>query len=247
MSEKHLCSGTDHISKIAVRHGYRDWRTLWQRNPQLGQSNPNVLFKGPVLDGGVEINVGSRQERLESIPTETHSKFQCKRLESLFLRLRIFGEDFAVLREADCTLRAEGHRAPVPGRTDNDGIVSFPIPRDAERATLTVQVPAPPSDEEEGSPPPLAGHTSMSWDLRIGALNPMLEETSDPNYISAVQQRLNNLGYPCGEITGTLNRATREALLVFQRRFRLPESGEPDRATQGKLQELHDRAAPVQS
>ena len=58
--------------------------------------------------------------------------------------------------------------------------------------------------------------------------------------MSAVQRRLNNLGFLCGEPDGQLNDRTKEALLQFQARFELEETGEADDATRSKLEELHD-------
>jgi peptidoglycan hydrolase-like protein with peptidoglycan-binding domain len=62
------------------------------------------------------------------------------------------------------------------------------------------------------------------FELRIGHVDPI-------DAISGVQARLESLGYACGEPTGQMTDATREALQRFQRDRALPVSGEPDAAT----------------
>jgi peptidoglycan hydrolase-like protein with peptidoglycan-binding domain len=56
---------------------------------------------------------------------------------------------------------------------------------------------------------------------------------------SGVQQRLNNLGFNAGSEDGEMNDATRKALAAFQKAAKLPETGEADAATLGKLASLH--------
>ena len=71
--------------------------------------------------------------------------------------------------------------------------------------------------------------------LAFGDLNPS-------NEIVGVQNRLNNLGFSCGEggASGELDDGTRNALRLFQARMKLPQSGEADARTIQKLEEVHD-------
>jgi peptidoglycan hydrolase-like protein with peptidoglycan-binding domain len=57
--------------------------------------------------------------------------------------------------------------------------------------------------------------------------------------LEGVQQRLNNLGYWCGDPHGTLGDGTRRALRKFQRRCGLTESGEADDRTRTLLLAVH--------
>ena len=57
--------------------------------------------------------------------------------------------------------------------------------------------------------------------------------------ITGQQQRLKNLGYPIPMVNGKLDKATRAAILAFQKVWKLKETGEGDEATKAKLLELH--------
>jgi hypothetical protein len=67
--------------------------------------------------------------------------------------------------------------------------------------------------------------------LNLDALDPI-------DLPSGVQQRLNNLGFPCGGEMGEIGEKTKEALRNFQANYELNASGEPDDATKNKLREL---------
>ncbi|HBP18834.1 MAG TPA: hypothetical protein DEA08_13750 [Planctomycetes bacterium] len=60
-----------------------------------------------------------------------------------------------------------------------------------------------------------------------------------PEDTSGLQQRLNNLGYHCGEEDGQAGAVTRQRLEAFQRAAGLETSGQLDDATKAKLLELH--------
>ena len=68
--------------------------------------------------------------------------------------------------------------------------------------------------------------------IQLGFLNPV-------NELSGAQQRLNNLGFMCGNEDGDLDDQTQEAIRKFQERNKLNVTGQLDDATKGKLQELH--------
>ncbi len=57
--------------------------------------------------------------------------------------------------------------------------------------------------------------------------------------ISGQQQRLKNLGYPIPMVSGKTDKATKAALMSFQKVWKLKETGEGDDATKAKLLELH--------
>ena len=100
------------------------------------------------------------------------------------------------------------------GTTDGDGKLEHDISATAKSAVLTLN-----GGKEK-------------YPIRIGYLNPV--ETT-----SGVQQRLNNLGFHAGSEEGQMNDATRKALVAFQKAAKLPETGQADAATLGKLASLH--------
>ena len=68
--------------------------------------------------------------------------------------------------------------------------------------------------------------------VRLGDLNPV----DDP---SGAKQRLNNLGFFCGNQDGDTDDQTTAAIQAFQLKNGLPTSGQMDGATKAKLLELH--------
>jgi hypothetical protein len=102
------------------------------------------------------------------------------------------------------------------GTTDDEGFVAVAIPPNAIRAEVSI-----------GS-----GGDVQRYELRLGELDPV--ET-----LRGVQQRLNNLGYPCGAEDGTLSEATAAALEAFQADYGLVVSGLGDEPTQQLLASLH--------
>jgi hypothetical protein len=88
----------------------------------------------------------------------------------------------------------------------------------------------------------LRGDVPVTWELQIGALNPIMERAPDQNCVSGVQQRLNNLALYTRGVDGRLGSNTQAAIRQFQRIFGItPQSGNPDQAqTQTRLQQVHD-------
>lgn len=101
----------------------------------------------------------------------------------------------------------------INGKTDADGNIEHFIPGETATGKLILK------DGREVYP------------LSIGNLNPVEE-------ISGIQQRLNNLGYPCGSEDGDAGARTKEAMKTFQADYKLQVSGEIDAATKAKLKEL---------
>jgi hypothetical protein len=100
------------------------------------------------------------------------------------------------------------------GRTDGDGKLSHVIPPSALKAQLRLE-------------------TGEQWNLDLGHINPV-------EYLSGVQARLKNLGYFKGQISGTMDDETRDALRVFQSAQGLSATGEPDQATRDALVDAHE-------
>src|SRR5207253_9985351 len=96
----------------------------------------------------------------------------------------------------------------VRGTTDGEGVLAVRVSPHARQVKLSI------GEDDNGD----------EYEVEIGGLLPI-------NALSGVQQRLNNLGYPCGEPDGEMNDATRTALHEFQLVAGLKVSGEPDDAT----------------
>ncbi len=103
----------------------------------------------------------------------------------------------------------------ITGNTDSDGRIELFIPPNASSGTLTLD---PGTLKERVIP------------LNLGHLNPI-------KALSGVTQRLNNLGFPCGD--GSDEVALTSALKMFQEKNGLPVTGNVDDATRNKLRDLH--------
>lgn len=102
----------------------------------------------------------------------------------------------------------------IQGKTDADGNIEHFIQPDAKGGKLLLN-----GGKEE-------------YPVRIGHLNPI-------DILSGIKQRLNNLGYDCGDESDSLTPKLKQALLQFQADHKLPQTGEADAATKSKLESLH--------
>jgi hypothetical protein len=126
------------------------------------------------------------------------------------------------------------------------GVIEVRVPPTAVSAVLTVRMK--PADSDAGTPPGadaapggVQGDSPVTWDLKIGALNPIMELAPDKWCIPGVQQRLNNLGFDSGPVDGIRGPLTTAAVKRFQGTFGLTVDGLPGQGeTQPKLQEVHD-------
>jgi outer membrane protein OmpA-like peptidoglycan-associated protein len=120
----------------------------------------------------------------------------------------------------DYVLRVGG--MAYDGSFDESGIIDHQVPADAGAGVLTIHLPD-------------AGET-YEWQLQIGTL-----ESADD--VAGMQQRLANLGYHSGAVTGAIDEATTNALRLFQEDFDLKVTGEYDPPTRQTLQRTHDELA----
>ena len=159
---------------------------------------------------GDEVFVPEIEIKYEGKPTDQQHKFKVKGTPHKFrLQLKRLGKPRA--NEPYDLLLEGSHKS---GQTDGQGWIEEFVPGNAKGGTLTLQ----------------GGKEIMP--IRLGDLNPIEE-------LSGIQQRLNNLGFKCGTEDADLDDRTRAALRKFQGGHGLPETGEPDAATQAKLKELH--------
>ena len=243
MAPSKQARGNDHISKIAADAGFTHWHTLWNANPALHaqRHNPNLLFKGDQTHVGDELTIPDREANDVVAASGSRHRFVL-RSDTLFLRLRVLKADFTAIAPAAYTLTVDG--TTFTGQTDRFGQLVAEIPRTAQAGELVVRAVAADIDPAGAPSPggaPLRGPVPLRWSLQIGALNPLMEQAPTDDCISGVQQRLNNLGFQSGPITGVLDDTTRAALREFQVMLGLPATGKPDQArTQPELRAVHD-------
>lgn len=258
---------SDHFSRIAARNGFVNWETLWAANSglQAKRRNPNILFHG-VLDPANPPNYLHEPDEYEATvssashsgATSSHHPFTTA-TGKLFLRFRVLDDQFAQFPGATYELTVDG-RAIDPGllAPDGDGVISVEVPPTAEKALLKLKYTPPAPSSSTGSTPSVGPSApvspnppvEISFNLRIGRLDPILDlaPAPDDKFVPGVQQRLNNLGYNAGPVTGVMNDATRAALRRFQARCNVTgevdSSGKPIPGPQTLewLEKIHDRA-----
>lgn len=138
-------------------------------------------------------------------------RFRRKGVPAIF-RLQVFQDEHPRANQP-YTLIIDG--VAHQGTSDDQGVIESPLPPDSREGTLRI------------------GPDNYTIELRFGSLRPN-------NEIIGWRQRLNNLGYNCGEPSNDLDDLTRDAIRYFQRRMQLTETGEFDDATKARLLELHD-------
>lgn len=163
-----------------------------------------------VLFPGDKINIPDIEMKEDSAPTEDTHVYKISR-EKIKFSLHVLKNDEPVAN-AGYVLTIDGSR--IEDKTDGDGWIHQPISQSAKSGKLVI------------------ADADLEYDLNFGYLDPVEE-------ISGVQSRLRNLGHYFGSITGEKDYLTEAALLGFQRKYQLPETGESDNATQAKLKEIH--------
>src|SRR5262249_43813436 len=154
--------------------------------------------KGPTLGGdGDVVEIKAIEAAKVSKATGSTHKFKVPS-PKLFLRLRVLNEDFTALKDSAYSLALDGVDKPLEGKTDGKGQIEGEAPPAVQKGPLTVPIP-PATPKKDGA---VQGSTGMSWAIEIGSLNPIREEAPDTNCISGVQQRLLNLAFPTGDVTG---------------------------------------------
>jgi len=152
MPRQHEVVQGEHISRLAEKYGFADFRTLWNHagNSSLKQlrKNPNVLFPGDT------VVIPDKELKKEACQTTRIHRFVVP-VQSL--KLRIVVKDFGrkPVANAPCTLEVEGSAQDLT--TDGNGQLERDIQRSAEIAKLTL-----PRSE---------------YSVKIGHLDPV-EETS---------------------------------------------------------------------
>lgn len=261
MGKKHRCDGSDHISSISHQYHFFNWKTIWDdkanKSLKKKRSNPNVLFSGDRTRKGRkgdQINLPDKKKKEDAKQTDNDYKYEVPR-NKLQLNLRVLNVDFTAIKDAEFELQLEGRDASYTGKTNNKGeIVAEEIPLHVQRGKLAVRVSAEdakveaPKDgdgddqNEGGAEGAIEGDVPVTWELKVGGLNPVMEQAPDDWCISGVQQRLNNLAINSGPVDGKLGPNTKSAVEAFQSMFELEKDGKPgQQETQPKLADVHDK------
>lgn len=204
----------DGMSAIAEAHGFF-WQTLWDlpANASLkaARDNPEVLIAGDRLT--------IPDPRIKSVSRAIDQRHVFRRrgvpVRVVFTVADAVDGPFANVRY---TLAVGRNR--YEGRTDGEGRLQQWVVPSAQHGELVVWPERPPFPE------------TLRWRLKLGHLPPI-------GTVTGVQGRLNNLGFACGAQDGEIGPSVRAALVAFQRRYDLPESGEIDEATRVKLAEIY--------
>lgn len=209
MPQLHVAKVNDCISSIALEHGFFP-DTIW--NDPDNADLRRVRRDPNVLRTGDLVVIPDKRRKEDDKPTDQRHQFKRKGFPTT-VHIRLLKNDEPRANETyQLVVDGQIHE----GRTDGDGHLWIYIPANARKATLYVG----------------DGESRDEYELALRHLQPVTE-------IKGLQQRLNNLGYPCGSEDGNLNAQTITAIRQFQKDVQLPITGASDNNTQTKLRELH--------
>ena len=176
-----------------------------------GNAELKALRKNPnILAPEDEVEIPELRLKDHSGGTDQRHKFVRKGVPAkLKMQLFLLGEPRA---NEPYTLVLDGKI--ITGTTDGDGNIEQVIPPNSKGGVLKL------NGGKEAYP------------VRVGHLNPT-------DSISGIKQRLNNLGYYCGNEDDTEDDQFGEALTQFQGDHKLKQTGELDDATRSKIESLH--------
>lgn len=216
MPKVHTVSQGECLSSIARQYGFKDWTVLYDdpANAELKKRrpNPNALCPGDL------VAIPDPKPTAAQRSTGDWHDFTVER-EQVRLKVQLMGLDGKALASQDYELTVDGEQRT--GTTDGNGLVDEPVDVKCKTAVLKVAVPVGEEARE------------LTWQLRIGALDPVTTTTG-------IQARLAHLQYYTGAIDGNLGPLTRGALMAFQQGAGLDATGVPDEATLNELKKQHD-------
>lgn len=213
--------------RIAKVHGFRNWRTIYdhEENAALRERQDSL-----VVSKDDEVFIPEKTPREHKCETGQRHTFKLPvPTQIVYLVLEDdYGEPFSGLK---FEIWADGEKQQQKAeRTREDGLIYEEIPL---AANVEVRVWF---DEESESEP----EAYVKYVIQVGHLDPI-------DTLEGVQDRLNNLGYDCGEEEhgklgpdGGLGELTKQALTAFQIDHGLNATGEIDEDTKKKLLAIHD-------
>jgi N-acetylmuramoyl-L-alanine amidase len=220
MAGAHTVGEGDCLYSLAKLYGFPNWKTIYDAPDNAdfkkARPDPNVLYRG---DQVVIPDLVPSKKNV-SCATNLSHKFQVK-LPRVLLRVKVKDEDDKPVTGKK--FRVEIGKDRFDGTTDGDGIVQQLVPVDRKTARLWVFFGP---DEENGE--------HLMWDVAIGSLDP----GGSPQ---GIQERLNNLGFPCGDPDGQWHEGMDVAIRTFQKSAGVNPSGKIDDATVAKLKDAHGK------
>lgn len=207
---EYIAKQGDCIESIAEEHGYF-WETLWnhENNKELRSARLNPN----VLCQDDVVFIPEKREKIEMCASEKRHRFRRKGVPSI-LRIVLKNEQDKPRANVAYTLEVDG--TLFSGETDSKGQLMQHISPNAKRGKLTTGI----------------GEEAEEQEFQLGYLDPISEFTG-------VQERLNNLGFDCGEIDGVIGPQTQEAIGAFQQEYKLEPTGKLDNATRQELKKQH--------
>lgn len=171
-----------------------------------------ALRKNPnILAPGDDVTVPAIRLKDFSCATDVRHSFKRRGVPAkLKIQLFLLGEP---RRNEDYTLILDDKI--IRGKTDADGNIEHYIPPNSKGGKL------------------ILGGGKEEYPVRVGHLNPI-------DTLSGIKQRLNNLGYNCGDESDDETDALKEAIIRFQGGQKLNPTGELDGATRAKIESLHN-------
>src|SRR5215472_1360060 len=157
MPETHIVEQGEHLSLIAKKYGFPDYKIVWDHpeNADLRKlrKNPNILFPGD------EVFIPDKEEKEESGSTDKRHSFVVDKEK---LKLRLVLEDIyeKPIAGAQCALLVGDQTFQLT--TDGNGKIEQEIPLDAKEGALVIR----------GDQTPFADDVIP---LKIGHLDPIDE------------------------------------------------------------------------
>ena len=186
------------------------WNTIWDHP---ANSALRSARKDPnVLLPGDKLHIPDPKLRQESGGTDHCHRFRLK-TDPCHLKLTLLQLGKPRTNEP-YQLITEKKR--FSGKLDGNGTLDVIIRPETQQATLILS-PGPHQEKLE---------------LALGSLDP-------GNEVTGIQARLENLGYDCGGIDGTIDDEVRTAIAAFQDDQKLNVTGNPDEDTWQALLRLH--------
>lgn len=199
---------------LAEEHALKDWKAILDRpeNAELKKKRPDP----GILKPGDRVFIPNRELREHPSAVDAHHKF-VKKAPQAWIRVVVKDADGQPYAGKQYELTVAGKT--VSGALGGDGLLEQPVPATATSGELKLWT-------AEGAEPEV-------WRLALGSMDPLDE-------VSGVQARLENLGFDCGGVTGSLNDKTRVAVRSFQWLTGLEMSGEIDDALREKLASYYE-------
>lgn len=244
---EHEVQGDEDLAWIAYKYGFGDWKPIadHEKNKKLWDDGrtPHSLHKGDKV----------------WVPSVTPKVFECRTNEKHVFNLErpkipievsLQDEDGLVHSDVKYEIWVAGRRVVPPQgseevvRTTSTGTIRqvIPLTKDAEIRVWFGPKGGGPDDDEILTDEAAAQQRNdfeadplsyTAFPVHFGHMDPL-------STIEGVQDRLNNLGYPCGDEQGTVGEKTKEALKLFQADYEVKVTGEIDDATKKALGQVYD-------